>query len=156
MDQDDSARILVGVDGSDSSVEALRYAARLGAALHVPLEAITTWDYPVMLGNYYPIEEWFPEKDAEQILASTVEKAFHGEPPENLSTRTLRGSPARALIDESANAHMLVLGSRGHGGFTGLLLGSVSAACAQHAHCPVVIMHAPPADDNDIDGTAGG
>jgi nucleotide-binding universal stress UspA family protein len=65
-----------------------------------------------------------------------------------LSTKTLHGPPARTLIEESRNAFMLVLGSRGHGGFAGLLLGSVSTACAQHAHCPVLIMHGPtPAAD---------
>ncbi|HEU5223185.1 MAG TPA: universal stress protein [Candidatus Lumbricidophila sp.] len=141
----DSARILVGVDGSTSSIDALRQASRIAAALDAPLEAITTWEFPVMLdGGYYPIENWSPENDAKQILSDAIDQAFGGNPPAGLKRTTLQGSPARVLIDESEHASMLVLGSRGHGGFVGLLLGSVSAACAEHAHCPVLIMHSPP------------
>jgi nucleotide-binding universal stress UspA family protein len=140
MNDDNSDRILVGVDGSDESVDALRYGAKIAAALHAPLEAVTVWHVPVVADGYYPTE-WSPEADAEQILAATIERAFRGAPPAKLTTTALSGPAARVLIDESAHASMLVLGSRGHGGFVGMLLGSVSAACAEHAHCPVLITH---------------
>ncbi|HWH25994.1 MAG TPA: universal stress protein [Pseudolysinimonas sp.] len=138
----DATRILVGVDGSNSSIEALREAARISAAFGVPLEAITTWEFPVMLdGAYSRIEDWSPEEDAQHILSDAINQAFGDAPPGGLERTILEGSPARVLIDESKSASMLVLGSRGHGGFVGLLLGSVSATCAEHAHCPVLIMH---------------
>lgn len=149
-DPTESTRIIiVGVDGSASSIAALTRAAQIATALDAPLEAITTWEYPVMLDAYYPTE-WSPQDDAEKILATAVDQAFHGEPPPRFTQTALQGSAARVLIEQSAHAAMLVLGSRGHGGFVGLLLGSVSAACAEHAQCPVLIMHSPkPADTPD-------
>lgn len=136
-------RIVVGVDGSESSVAALRRAAEVATALGAALEAVMTWEHPVMLGPNYQNTTWSPQEDAEKILAVAVEEAFAGDAPGNLTQRLRRGPPARTLIDESEHAYMLVLGSRGRGGFAGLLLGSVSAACAAHARCPVLVVHAP-------------
>lgn len=152
MNATDERPILVGVDGSDASVEALRYAARVAAAFDAPIEAITTWEYPIMPDGYYPIEEWSPEQDARQILDATLERAFAGSPPARLTSTTLAGPPARVLVHESHRAAMLVLGSRGHGGLAALLLGSVSAACAAHAHCPVLITHGDRAPEAEVDG----
>jgi nucleotide-binding universal stress UspA family protein len=75
------------------------------------------------------------------VLDGAIEIAFGGNPPE-LTRTVLTGAPARTLIHASKNASMLVLGSRGHGGFVGLLLGSVSAACAEHADCAVLVVRA--------------
>ncbi len=136
---DTSTRILVGVDGSGPSIDALRRAATIAAVLDAPIEAVITWDYPAMLGMYDTVEVWSPENEA-------IDKAFPDGPPARLTRLVRRGPAARVLIEESANAYLLVLGSRGHGGFTGLLLGSVSAACAEHAQCPVLIMHKPKAE----------
>jgi len=133
--------IIVGVDGSASSVEALRYAAPLADALNRTLHVVTTWTAPPV--DPYAALEWSPEQDAEEILSESIRKAFGGRPPAGLTQRALLGTPARTLIGLSENCYMLVLGSRGHGGFAGLLLGSVSAACAEHAHCPVLIVHTP-------------
>jgi len=144
-DSPNPSRILVGVDGSESSIEALRQAAKIASAFNAPVEAIITWEYPSMAGGYYAITDWSPEEDAQTILAQTVEKAFGDTPPVDVGTKVLRGGAARVLIEESKQAGMLVLGSRGHGGFAGLLLGSVSAACAAHADCPVLITHSPKA-----------
>ncbi len=141
MNNLNDSRILVGVDGSEASIDALRRAARIAEAFDAPLEAITTWDFPVALGVYYPADNWSPENDARQILSAAVDQAFGEAQPAKLTRTTLQGPPARVLIEQSEHAAMLVLGSRGHGGFTGLLLGSVSAACAEHAHCPVLITH---------------
>ena len=133
-------RIVVGVDGSSSSVAALRYAARMATALDAPLEAVITWSYPAFVDPYL-VAHWSPEEDAEEALAAAISRAFDDDPPEDLVRTVLAGPPAPSLIDLSKTSAMLVLGSRGHGGFVGMLLGSVSAACAQHAHCPVLIVH---------------
>lgn len=136
----DQERILVGVDGSASSINALRHAARIATAFEAPLEAVTTWTASPVVGAL-AIEGWSPESDAQAILEASVEAAFQGETPAGLRTSVLTGPTARTLIDASRHAQMLVLGSRGHGGFVGLLLGSVSAACAEYARCPVLIVH---------------
>lgn len=134
--------ILVGVDGSDSSLAALRKAVQLAAALGTPLEAVTFWNIsPSPSGAYYPIPGWSPEEDAREILAAAVEAVFGDSPPEWFSATAIHGPAARSLIEESKRAEMLILGSRGRGGFAGLLLGSVSRASAAQAHCPVLIMH---------------
>lgn len=143
MENLESDRIVVGVDGSESSVAALRYAARMSVALGVALEAVTSWSAPPM---YYAGGEWYPEQDAQDALDDAVKEAFGATPPARLTRSVIPGSPAHALIEMSKSSGMLVLGSRGRGGFTGLLLGSVSAACARHAHCPVLIVRAQPTD----------
>lgn len=140
-DSTDADRIVVGVDGSESSIAALRYAARLAEAFDAPLEAICTWTYPPFDGPL-PVSGWYPEQDAAATLDAAIERAFGDSPPEGLTRKVLVGPAARTLIDLSEHSGMLVLGSRGHGGFVGLLLGSVSAACAEYAHCPVVVVHA--------------
>jgi len=134
------ARIIVGVDGSTSSLDALRYAATLSTALGRPLDLVTTWVSPGSL-SYYARGERSPEDDAKSIQDEAVTDVFDDEPPPGLTKRVIAGPATSTLITESTTASMLVLGSRGHGGFVGLLLGSVSAACAEHAHCPVLIVH---------------
>ena len=136
----DVDRIVVGVDGSDSSVDALRYAVRLADAFDAPLEALITWTFPLAAGMP-PMEGWYPEQIAADDLDEAIRRAFGGSPPEGLTRRVLGGPAAQTLIEVSKSCGMLVLGSRGRGGFLGLLLGSVSAACAEHAHCPVLIVH---------------
>ena len=74
------------------------------------------------------------------MLADVTEAVFGSERPEWFSAVTAQGTPAKVLIDASKDAEMLIVGSRGHGGFVGLLLGSVSSACVAHAHCPVLIV----------------
>jgi nucleotide-binding universal stress UspA family protein len=134
--------IIVGIDGSDTSYRALTQAARLGEALHVSVEGIAAWSYSTsMYDVYYPSSEWSPEKDARDVLDRAAASVFGDRRPDWYSSSTRRGRPAQVLISASAGAQMLVLGSRGHGGFVGLMLGSVSGACAAHARCPVLIVH---------------
>ena len=134
--------IIVGIDGSCASIEALRYAASLAPAIGRPLFALAVWDYPPFLyGGYYPVMDWAPEDDAVKVLRAASEAVFDDEPPAWFTWSPRQGRPAKVLIDESAGAEMLVVGSRGHGGFAALLLGSVSAACAEHAQCPVLVVH---------------
>lgn len=100
----DSTRVLVGVDGSDASIDALRRAARIAAGLHAPLEAITTWEFPVMVGGYYQIDNWSPEIDAQQILSSAIDQAFGDAPPAKLTRQLSKGRP---LASSSTRPSML-------------------------------------------------
>lgn len=137
-----SAGIVVGVDGSPLSVEALRWAARLAAGIGGQITAVMAWEYPAnaVMGSF-PGAEWDPEQDAEQRLHSAARKAFGDPLPEGLSLETVQGPARHVLLERSRDAELLVLGSRGLGGFRGMLLGSVSAACAEHATCPVLVLH---------------
>ncbi len=134
------ARIVVGVDGSDHSVAALRQAARMAKLLDARVEAVTTWHYPVAMSPYTMTAEPSFEELARQTLDEALADAYDGEWPAGLTTVVKYGQPAQVLIDRSDGAEMLVVGSRGRGGFAGLLLGSVSSECAAHAKCPVLIV----------------
>ncbi len=135
-------RIVVGVDGSQPSIEALREARRLGEVLGCTIDAVTSWQ----LHETFAPKGWDPERDAQEILTTAITEAFGDQRPEGLHARIIRGQPARVLIEESPRATMLIVGSRGRGGFPGLLLGSVSSACAAHSRCPVLVMHSPHAN----------
>jgi nucleotide-binding universal stress UspA family protein len=137
--------ILVGVDGSEASVDALRYAATLATAMNAPLRVVHVWEYPALV-PYYPVAEWDVERDAAEVLSLSIGSAFGADVPAGLRKVLLQGSAARTLIEESGHSRMLVLGTRGAGGFARLLLGSVSSACAAHAQCPVLLIHAPVAE----------
>lgn len=139
----DPNRILVGLDGSGASIDALRVGVALAEALFTPLDTVTVWDYPSTVGGLSPFAQWTPEKDARRIVKEAVEEVFNGSPPEYFTHRLIQGAATRVLLHETHAASMLVMGSRGRGGVAGLLLGSVSMACAEHAHCPVLIMHGP-------------
>ncbi len=140
MENTTALPVVVGIDGSDASLAALRQATTIAEALNAPLRVVTTWYIPKMLEGGFAMDGWSPEHDAQEILSDSLEKAFHGNPPPHLTSDVIEGPPARVLLDESSRAQMLVVGSRGHGGFAGLLVGSVSSACAQHARCPVLIV----------------
>ncbi|KRE78555.1 universal stress protein [Arthrobacter sp. Soil763] len=135
--------IVVGVDGSDASVEALRQAQRLAGPLSAHIVALACWDVPPVYDGYVAMGINDFDVRAGEILQETVAKAFGGETPANVETRLVQGHPRRTLIEESRTADLLVLGRRGHGGFGGLLLGSVSSALVAHAHCPVLVVHTP-------------
>jgi nucleotide-binding universal stress UspA family protein len=134
--------MVIGVDGSESSLAALRYGIALARRLGLRVQATAVWHHPSFLyGGYYPEVDWTPEDDAAKLLSMATDEVFGDDVPEWYSTRTRQGRPAEVLIEESKDADMIVVGSRGHGGFAGLLLGSVSAAVAEHAHCPVLVVH---------------
>lgn len=139
-DEQRQGRIVVGVDGSASSTDALRLAARLANALGASVEAVTVWRIPAGF-EVSLLTGWSPEQDARATLDAAAQAVFGAVPPVWFHSKTKHGSAARVLMDESAGAAMLVLGSRGRGGFKGLLLGSVSAVCAEHADCPVLVVH---------------
>jgi nucleotide-binding universal stress UspA family protein len=147
-------RIVVGIDGSEQSQLALRWAAYLARVTNSTVEAVTAWQ-PMTIGaptggfGYVttPID-WDPAIDMEKVLVDTLDLVFGVKRPADLQVTVQEGHPTKVLLDAARGARMLVLGSRGHGGFTGLLLGSVSSACAEHATCPVVVVHGdnPPPD----------
>jgi nucleotide-binding universal stress UspA family protein len=139
----DTRTIVVGVDGSEASVEALRQAQRLAVPLSATVVALACWDYPPVYDGYVAVGIDDFDVRAGEILAEAVVKAFGPDAPANVETRLVQGHPRHMLIEESKTADMLVLGRRGRGGFGGLLLGSVSSACVAHAHCPVLIVHSP-------------
>jgi nucleotide-binding universal stress UspA family protein len=146
-------RVVAGVDGSPDSVLALRWAAYATAMLRARLSAVMAWEYPPSFGWAAIAPGWDPAEDAANVLAKTAEAAFGDQRPAGLELLVREGGPAKVLLQESQGASMLVVGSRGHGGFVGLLLGSVSANVAEHASCPVLIIHGnqgpPPALSED-------
>jgi len=142
-----TATIVVGVDGSEESKQALRWAlgeARLRGARVVALRA---WIYPALAGGgLIPVTtdllEQLTQNETKE-LAATVEEVAAGETDVQVDQVVVEDAPARALVAASQDADLLVVGTRGHGGFTGLVLGSVSQQCAHHAPCPVVIVPPP-------------
>jgi nucleotide-binding universal stress UspA family protein len=136
--------VVVGVDGSDSSIDALGWARRLSDLLDTEIDAVTAWHYPPTDAISSVGIDWNPSIDAAGILADAVRSAFGEDQPAGLRAVVTEGHPAKVLLDASADAEMLVVGSRGHGGFAGMLLGSVSAHCAEHAICPVLVAHRKP------------
>jgi nucleotide-binding universal stress UspA family protein len=138
-------RIVVGVDGSADSIKALRWAGTLASLLNCDIEAVIAWFDPRQAGWSpgwgFLAADLDPEGDASKVLSTAIDEAFAGNRPDGLHTATVKGSAAKVLLDRSVGARMLVVGSRGHGGFAGLLLGSVSSKCAEHAKCPVLVVH---------------
>lgn len=137
------APIVVGVDGSASSIEALLAADRLARALGTTVTAVTAWSWPLVpAGAMVTSTEWTPDRDARKILDIAVAQAFGDHVPASLGSDIAEGNAAEVLMNASEGSTMLVVGTRGHGGFAGLLLGSVSSACAEHASCPVLVVRA--------------
>jgi nucleotide-binding universal stress UspA family protein len=133
-------RIVVGVDGSESSLEALDWAARQAHFTGSTLEVITTWEWPSSYGWAVPVPSDFdPEDDVRRSLDSAVARVRATYPDVQVDRRVVNGHPAPILVEASKGADLLVVGSRGHGEFMGMLLGSCSEHCATNAHCPVLI-----------------
>jgi nucleotide-binding universal stress UspA family protein len=136
-----SGRIVVGVDGSPSSKQALSWAARLAPTIGAHVQAVIAWSFPQTYGWPVMVDGWRPEVDAAKVLEDALDEVFGPHRPPDLETLIAEGQPGKVLLGAGEGAEMLVVGSRGHGGFAGLLLGSVSAACAEHARCPVLVVH---------------
>lgn len=135
-----AARVVVGVDGSAASVQALQLASRLAPALEATIEAVACWDSP------RPLPLGSLEEEMERVLEEAVQRAFGSSPPATLTSSVARGHPAEVLLEKARGARLLILGRRGQGGFRGLLLGSVSSACVEHAACPVLVVHDQPTE----------
>jgi nucleotide-binding universal stress UspA family protein len=139
----EGAMFVVGVDGSEASVEALRQAQKLAAPVGAKVLATAYWDDPQVYAGYVAMGIDRFEERVMIVLNDALKQAFGDDIPPNVIPRVVRGHPRDSLIDASRHADMIVVGRRGHGGFGGLLLGSVSSACVAHAHCPVLVVHSP-------------
>ena len=136
--------IVVGVDGSEESKDALRWAIDEAHLRKATLRAIHVWTYPVIFaGEFVPpdlVDANALRVAAQKALDETVAEVTGDNPDAYIERVVGHGAVAHALVEAAQDADLLVVGSRGHGGFAGSLLGSVSQQCAQHAPCAVVII----------------
>jgi nucleotide-binding universal stress UspA family protein len=152
------ALIVVGVDGSPAAREALRFAAEEARLRGATLRVVNAWLIPLFEGMPMPIVGGMPvdygrpleevteltRAASERLIEAEVGQALAGATDIEVERVPAEGAPAAALLEAARGADLLVVGSRGRGGFAGLLLGSVSQQCAHHSPCPVVIVHPPP------------
>jgi nucleotide-binding universal stress UspA family protein len=140
------ATIVVGVDGSPGSKEALRFAVEEARLHKAKLKAVAAWTLTVVaapIGLMPPIDEaLIPdlEAHAREVLDRTIAEVVGDGTEVEIEKVVLEGSSAHVLVDTAQGADLLVVGTRGHGGFTGLLLGSVSQQVTHHAPCPVIVV----------------
>ena len=132
-----AAPVVVGVDGSEGSQQALRWAAEYARMSGAPLHAVMAWDLPTNYGMPAIYDDIDFTKDAEAKLEQTLADVGNLGAVEQ---RVEQGHPAAVLVTASEQARLLVIGSHGHGVFAASLLGSVSHKCIHHAHCPVVVV----------------
>lgn len=149
------SRIVVAVDGSPASLEAMAWAARQAALTGAVMEAVTAWDDPTNAGGYAIATETDWRATNAGYIQDVAVKEVLGDDPAGLIRSVVQGHPVPVLLAAATGADLLVMGSRGHGGFTGLLLGSVSEHVVAHAPCAVVVVR--PVDSTgaaqDLSGT---
>jgi len=134
-------RIVVGVDGSESSKAALRWAIRQAKLTGASVDAVSAWRYPTGYG-WAPVADGEPdfETEAKRTLVEALGEVSGLEPEIPVRPLVAEGHAAEVLLRTAKGADLLVVGSRGHGGFTSALVGSVSLYCVLHAHCPVLVL----------------
>ena len=130
--------VVVGVDGSEHSKRALAWAVDYAQLSGAPLRVICAWQIHGTFGGEVSFDDVDFQQEAEEHLAAAVE----GLVPDTIATEchAVEGHPSNVLTQESGHARLLVLCSRGRGGFADLLLGSITGYCSHHAKCPVVIV----------------
>lgn len=144
--------IVVGIDDSPGARRALQWAAKEARLHDVRLDVLHVWAIPAQWAQGYGVEWTIDLADlggdaqtvAEELVAGTLSDA---ERPVDMNVAAVEGNASSILLEASKSAKMLVVGTRGRGGFARLLLGSVSNAIVHHAVCPVVIIPPEPADD---------
>ena len=145
--------IVVGVDGSDDSKQALRWAAQQAEITTAPLHVVTAWHLPVAFGTVWQMPATYGRshdlsgvdfsEDAKKTLYGAIEEVLGKSPSVAVTPQLVAGHPARVLIEASQQATLLVVGASGHGGFVGMLLGSVTQHCVSHSACPVLVIRDP-------------
>ena len=149
-----SGSIVVGIDGSEASRAALRWGAEEARLRDARLVAVHAWTFvpPQPLGDpgllAMPTGDIAGELSAENeaahtVLSSSVEEAIGGDAAADVERRIVEGDPGEMLVEEGAEADLIVVGSHGRSGLTAALLGSVSRHVVDHASCPVVVVKAP-------------
>ncbi len=137
---DPAGSIVVGVDGSDESVGAARWAAAEAARSGHRVVLLSAWQYPMSWGATIPLPDGYdPAADAGSVLDPITDALRAEFPSVDITNLIVEGHPAEVLVEASRRAPLLVVASRGHGAFAGMLLGSVSQHCAAHAHSPVLV-----------------
>lgn len=134
-----SFRIVVGVDGSPQSRAALDWAVEEARLRNGEVVALTSWSFPYIsdaLGQAWDYELF--QTDAQTILETELARVR--DQRVQITGRVVQGNAATALVDASRDAELVAVGSRGHGGFAGMMLGSVSTQTVHHAHCPVLVI----------------
>ena len=147
-------RVVVAVDGSTGSEAALRFALEDAARRGVPVVAVIAYRVPDWQGEFSGLGAIEEKRIRDTVQSQCVDKVravldaaarASAEPLPEVHVHAALGSPADVLVRESQGADLLVVGSRGHGGFHNMLLGSTSIQCATHATCPVTVVHSPEA-----------
>jgi nucleotide-binding universal stress UspA family protein len=143
-------RVVVGIDFSTGSRAALLFAVQDAARRRVPVQVVSAYRSPEYWMDFYAVGTI----ETDEVHATAMERlrGFVDEvlprgpqPPPEVRLQAAPGSASDVLVQESQGADLLVVGSRGHGGFASMLLGSVSMQCALHATCPVTVVHSPEA-----------
>ncbi|MFD5622272.1 universal stress protein [Streptomyces yangpuensis] len=154
--------IVVGVDGSRHSMEAVRWAVEQARLMGGRVYAVMAWEWnrnPFAIGmaeaQFAEQEALTAEEAARRKLADTVTAAVGASPGVPVFRRVEQGSPARVLVEASKEAELTVVGTRGYGGFKGALLGSVSQQVVQYSAGTVVLVRASE-DEGDGDGDGDG
>ena len=134
--------VVVGIDGSAGSERALRWAASTAQARGAELHVVTSWTFPAIPWGPYqpPLSAQEFAQGAHDVARAEIRSVLGAEGEDAVSLEVLQGAPSLRLLEYADRAQLLVVGSRGRGGFAGLLLGSVSQHLAEHARCPVVIV----------------
>lgn len=136
-------RIVVGVDDSDNSRAALRWALDEASARHAEVRVVHAWHVPYVGDLSYTSAIMLRSEDFEKAAQAILDKVLHDEDTSaaaKVEAALVRDSAARALVEAAKDADLLVVGSRGLGGFRELLLGSTSSQVVHHAPCPVVVV----------------
>lgn len=138
-------KIVVGVDGSPASVEALKWAVGEARLRNAEVLAVQSWQFTPMVEPLGPTGDNLFE-DIRQAAADSLDEAVASVDTGgvHVTKKVVEGRASESILDAAEGAELLVVGSRGRGGFSGLLLGSVSQQCAHHARCPIVIVRARP------------
>lgn len=142
-------RVVVGVDFSTGARAALLFALEDAARRGVPVEAVTTYRPPDYWLDFYAVGTYEPDQvrgiAVDRLRQFVTEVMAEASQPSVVHLHVAVGTAADVLVEASHGAQLLVVGSRGHGGFASMLLGSVSMQCALHASCPVTVVHSPEA-----------